>query len=79
MEEYEVIEHLKSNPKLAENKFLIVAINYKEPTYIKFLSDSDFKVGDKVMVDNSDVFLNQKKISQISEVKKANDIKIDTR
>ena len=79
MEEYEVIEHLKSNPKLAENKFLIVAINYKEPTYIKFLSDSDFKVGDKVMVDNNDVFLNQQKISQISEVKKANDIKIDTR
>ncbi len=79
MEEYEVIEHLKSGSKIAENNFLIVAINYKEPIYIKFESEVDFKVGDKINVENNEVFLNQKKIGQIKEIKKASDIKIDTR
>ncbi len=79
MEEYEVIEHLKSGSKPADNKFLIVAINYKEPTYVKFESDQDFKVGDKVNMENKDVFFQGKKIGEVREVKKANDVKIDTR
>ncbi len=79
MEEYEVIEHLKSGSKAPDNNFLIVAINYKVPTYIKFESEMDFKVGDKINAENNDVFFNQKKIGQIKEIKKADDIKIDTR
>jgi hypothetical protein len=79
MEEYEVIEHLKSGLKPADNKFLIVAINYKEPTYVKFESDQDFKVGDRINIENNDVFLADKKIGTVKEIKRANDIKIDTR
>ncbi len=79
MEDYEVIEHLKVGSKTADNKFIIIAINYKEPTYVKFESQQDFKMGDTVQIDNMDVFLDQKKIGEVKEIKHGNDVKIDTR
>ncbi len=78
MEEYEVIEHLKSGAEV-DNKFLIVALNYKIPTYIKFESILDFKVWDKVNLDKNDVFYNNSKVGEVKTFKSADDVKIDTR
>ncbi len=79
MDMYEVVEHLKSGSAGQDGTFTVVAINYKEPTYIKFKSSQDFKVGQKVSIDKNAVFSDGKQVGEVQTTKRANDVKIDTR
>ncbi|EFD92912.1 MAG: hypothetical protein BJBARM5_0285 [Candidatus Parvarchaeum acidophilus ARMAN-5] len=78
MEEYEVIEHVKKDENASNNIFLIVAINYIIPTYVKFESEQDFKAGEKVSIDNNAVFYKNSKVGEVKIFKSAADIEVDT-
>jgi len=78
MEDYEVIEHGKKKDSYTE-RYTIVAINYKIPTYAKIISKVDIKRGTIVQIDEKEhVFLNGQEIGTVIDFKTGDQIKVDT-
>ncbi len=76
MEEYEVIEHARSpDPKI---EYIIKAINYKGPTYIRIESQKAINVGSTVNVDGKNIYINNEVVGIVSEIKSGNSITINT-
>lgn len=77
-EEYEVIERKDENGSSPPQVYMVVAINFKIPTYVKFLSQTDIKVGETVMVDGVKVYYKDAEIGAWSIFKRGDGLVIDT-
>ena len=73
------IERLRTDKKTANNKFIVVDLNCKIPTYIKFESKKNFKVWNKINFSNNEFLLSNQKIGKVNELKSANNVEIYTR
>ncbi|MCL5404601.1 MAG: hypothetical protein M1125_02050 [Candidatus Marsarchaeota archaeon] len=76
MEDYEIIEHAKSPEK--DIAYIIKAINYAIPTYIRIESGKEINVGSIVQVEGKQVFFSKEAIGSVSELKSGAGIPINT-
>lgn len=77
METFEVVEHVKDR-KESESEFFIIAIDFKEPTYVKILAKDVINVGSLIEVEGEDVYFSGVKLGKVVERKDSKGIKVDT-
>lgn len=77
MEEYAVIEH-RVRKEEKEGAYIIVALNYAAPTYIKATSKQMVPKGEKVQLEGNDLIYNGAKIGLLVVKKSGIDAKIST-
>lgn len=77
MEKFEVIEH--ENEKEHGKDHRIVAINFLDPTYIRFSSAVGMEKGDEVETDGKGVFFHGKRIGEVEETRDGKSVRVSTR
>lgn len=77
MEEFEVPAHIKEN-KGKGGKFLLTAISFLDPAYVKVESDVDMEKGDLLKIQGETAFHNDKAIGVVIERKEAKDVRVNT-
>ncbi|MEM0155144.1 MAG: hypothetical protein QW597_00885 [Thermoplasmataceae archaeon] len=76
MEKFEVIEH--ENDQRRVKDYRIVAINFLDPTYVRFTSSTRLEKGEEVDVDGKDVFYHGKKIGAVEETRDGKSVRVST-
>ncbi|MEM0128330.1 MAG: hypothetical protein QXO03_04515 [Thermoplasmatales archaeon] len=74
MEEFQVFERTEE-----KGKYYIVAIDFKEPKYIRFSSDIPVKEKQAVSVEGNEVFSNGSRIGNIIERKDSSEARVSTK
>ncbi len=77
MEKYDVIEHRERSEE-GENSYIISALNFVVPTYIKFRFSQKLLKGSEITFDGKTVYYENAQTSDILECKKGSEITIDT-
>ena len=72
---YRVVEHIKDRSANGHG-FNVMAIDFKEPSYVKVKADSLPKVGSLLTVDDDRVSLDGKPLGRVSEKKSAEDVRV---
>lgn len=75
MEEFEIVEHVTSSEG---NGFLVVAIDFKEPKFVRVLASVEPKAYTALLCDGDRVFYNNREIGKVIDRKGSNEVKINT-
>ncbi len=76
MEEFEIVEHV---PDKSGNGFLVAAIDFKGPKYVRALASEEPKAYTIIRVDGDKVFYGTKEIGKVIERKDSNLVKVSTK
>ncbi len=76
MEKYEVIEHMERSNE-GENSYIISALNFILPTYLKFRFPQKLLKGSEITFDSKSVYYEKIQSTDILECKKGSEITID--
>lgn len=77
METFEVVEHVRDRKEPGKD-FFIIAIDFKEPTYVKILANDVPKVGSLIQVEGEQAYVAGEKIGKVVERKDSQGIRVDT-
>jgi|YelNatPaOPRAMG01_1025707.scaffolds.fasta_scaffold29715_5 hypothetical protein len=77
MKIFEVLEHTKETGGNTK-KFIITAIEFLEPTYVKFETDTDLAKGILIEVDGTEAFQKGTKIGDVLIRKDGNEVRVST-
>jgi len=77
MEIFEVLEHMKEN-KGKSRKFIITAIDFLEPTYVKVETETNLEKGTLIQVDGKQAFHDGTKIGDVVIRKDGNEVRVST-
>lgn len=76
MEEFEIVEHISDR---TEKGYLVVAIDFKGPKYVRIQANEDPKAYTTILVEGDSAFYNGKNIGKIIERKGSEGIKVSTK
>lgn len=77
-EDYEVIERKDENGPSPPQVYMLVAVNFRIPAYVKFLSQADIKVGDAIQVEGAKIYYKESEAGSWSSFKRGDGLIIDT-
>ncbi|MHB1811461.1 MAG: hypothetical protein ACYCPR_03490 [Thermoplasmataceae archaeon] len=77
MKEFEVLEHIREN-KGKGGKFILTAISFLEPAYVKVESDTNLEKGDIISVQERRAYRNGNNIGLVIEHREAEDVRVST-
>lgn len=75
MEEFEVVEHVIDKD---EKGYLVVAIDFKDPKYVRVLASEEPKAYTTLQIEGDKVFYRDKEIGKVIERKDSREIKVST-
>lgn len=75
MGNYRVVEHIKEKRENGVG-FIVMAIDFIDPSYVKIKADSLPKVGSVISVEENNAMLDGKVIGKVAETKKAEDVRV---
>jgi len=76
MEEFEIVEHV---PDKTGKGFLVAAIDFKGPKYVRVSANEEPKAYTSIRVDGDKVFYGTKEIGKVIERKDSNQVKVSTK
>lgn len=77
MENFEVVEHVRDR-KESDREFFVMAIDFKEPTYVKILTTDVPKAGSLIQVEGDRAFFEGKEIGKVLDRKDSKEVKLST-
>ena len=75
MDIYRVVEHVKERSNNGHVSS-VMAIDFKEPSYVKVMTESPPKVGSLLNIENDTAFLDGKQIGKVVQRKSAEDVRV---
>lgn len=75
MQIFEVVEHVIDR-KESDREFFVMAIDFKEPTYVKILTKDVIKAGSQIHVDGDKAYLSGEEVGTVVERKDSKGIRL---
>jgi hypothetical protein len=76
MEDFEIVEHV---PDKSGKGFLIAAIDFKDPKFVRISSNEEPKAYTKVQVEGDKAYYEKKEIGKVIERRDANQVRVSTK
>lgn len=77
MQTFEVVEHV-IDKNVSDREFLVMAIDFREPSYVRILAGEAPKVGSQIQVDGDKAYFSGEEIGKVVERKDSKGISLST-